>query len=168
MNFPRVTTLPACLLLAICGAGCGSSSSFFMIRNPFQAEADALANLKARSALKRSAEEAGPDLVNEPPPQTVPPDSRRGSYFGREINQASDPAFFARKDAPPAPPEPAGEPATSPPPVPLSRKETVATPRPAATGAVCYRCNGKGHHLSSLSAEGRLVECTDCGGTGRR
>ena len=156
MNFPRYWMIPACLLLTIAGAGCGSSSSFFMIRNPFQDEANAIADLKARSKLKQSATDSRPDREFESLPETTPPDPRRSSYFGQETLREPGTPLSPEKERP------------SQPAVPLSRQETVTTPRPAATGAVCYRCNGKGRHLNSLTADGRLVECTDCSGTGRR
>ena len=168
MNTPRYWMLPACLLLAISVAGCGSSSSFFMIRNPFQEEANAIADLKTRSKLKKSASESGPSRKLESTPETTPPDPRRSAYFGKGAFQEPATSSLPVKNRLNEPAKPATNPVVPPATLQPARHETVTAPRPAATGAACYRCNGKGHYLNSLNADGRLVECADCGGTGRR
>lgn len=159
------------VLLLVAGslAGCGSSSSFFMVRNPFEDEANAIADFGTRSREKKASSSAGNEpLPHHPNPETPPPPDR--PYFGRGKSWKVDPptAGADRRAAR----ENSGTPSQDPPvleaPVPLSKKERVATPRPVSPGAICYRCNGKGHHLSSLSSDARMVECEDCTGTGRR
>ena len=165
MKHPGHWIAPVCLILAIASVGCGSNSSFFRARNPFQDEADAIADYKTRKRLKKPEGETPID-VPEPPREPGP---RSTPYFGQSRNEDIELPFLPKKDPSDKPVEPATTESLVPPPgVPLSRKETVTAPRPATTGAVCYRCNGKGHHLSSLAADARRVECADCTGTGRR
>lgn len=139
-----------------------------MIRNPFDVESDAIAAHKARARQRQVDGETEPGRKIESLPANEPAGPRGNPYFGQNRGFDAVLPFGSKKDPPAGPSEPAGDPPVPPPPVPLSRHENVTAPRPAVTGAPCYRCNGKGHHLTSLSPDARMIECTQCGGAGRR
>ena len=168
----RLSIFISLLAFVLAGTGCGDHSSFFRARNPFDTEAALIEDWKLRSKLKKNAptNDSRDSEMTEADLPEPPPGPRNRPYFGQQEpsgpslpftkekpGESSDSREVARTDSPVPPPA-----------VPLSRKETVSQPRPAATGAVCYRCNGKGRHLTSLNADGRMITCEDCGGTGRR
>ncbi|MCB1078345.1 MAG: hypothetical protein KDM64_11015 [Verrucomicrobiae bacterium] len=172
---PTVSALAAIVggMAGIFLSSCESKSGFFRADNPFDVETRAIAGvfdpavkaeIDAEKEKKRSRRQRRND-AREPTPQVANP------YFGRAqgnrtlpepraTEKKTEPAKRLFHKSPPAEPEAvATAPTSDPEPVPLERSNS---------GPVCYRCNGKGRILSSLSNDAEMITCEACHGTGRR
>lgn len=145
--------LLAALAPAMLCVQCSGLNGWVQVKNPFQEETGSFQRMME---ARRQAAVTKPPMRPEPlpasPEKTNPP-----RYFGDDSGAGRTLARKPGPDAGGATPAPPGEISA----VPLK-------PR-ASSGAICYRCNGKGYQVQ-FRANGAAEEilCPQCAGKGRR
>jgi hypothetical protein len=145
--------LLAALAPAVLCVQCSGLNGWVQVKNPFQEETGSFQRMME---ARRQAAATKPPMRTEPWPAS-PEKANPPRYFGDDSGPGQTLARKTAPDAGGATPVPPGE-------------ISAVNPKPrAGSGAICYRCNGKGYQVQfGANAEAEEILCPQCAGAGRR